>query len=240
MKKKQLLSSLLFTSLALFIPANTLVAKNVCDTIALKHDSLTVGNPILPGFHADPEILYSNKTGKYYIYSTTDGIPGWGGYKYYVYSSADLKTWKNEGVALDASTDQISWANGNLWAPAAVEVKQKNGSYKYYLYFSARPNDNGRKQMGVCLLYTSRHQIDDLDNQLMELLSKRMRVCREIGQYKKEHNMTVLQSARYNEILEKRGAQGTLCGMDADFVAHVYELIHGESVRQQIEIVNKN
>ena len=85
-----------------------------------------------------------------------------------------------------------------------------------------------------------RHQIDDLDNQLMELLSKRMRVCREIGQYKKEHNMTVLQSARYNEILEKRGAQGTLCGMDADFVAHVYELIHGESVRQQIEIVNKN
>ena len=110
-----------------------------------------VGNPILPGFHADPEILYSNKTGKYYIYSTTDGKPGWGGYKYYVYSSADLKTWKNEGVALDASTDQISWANGNLWAPAAVEVKQKNGSYKYYLYFSARPNDNGRKQMGVAV-----------------------------------------------------------------------------------------
>ena len=84
-----------------------------------------------------------------------------------------------------------------------------------------------------------RQQIDELDNQLMELLSKRMRVCREIGQYKKEHNMTVLQSARYNEILEKRGAQGTLCGMDADFVAHVYELIHGESVRQQIDIINK-
>lgn len=109
------------------------------------------GNPILPGFHADPEILYSNKTGKYYIYSTTDGKPGWGGYKYYVYSSADLKVWKNEGVALDAKSDQIAWANGNLWAPAAIEVKQKNGSYKYYLYFSARPNDNGRKQMGVAV-----------------------------------------------------------------------------------------
>ena len=109
------------------------------------------GNPILPGFHADPEILYSNKTGKYYIYSTTDGKPGWGGYKYYVYSSANLKEWKNEGVALDAKSDQIAWANGNLWAPAAIEVKQKNGSYKYYLYFSARPNDNGRKQMGVAV-----------------------------------------------------------------------------------------
>lgn len=109
------------------------------------------GNPILPGFHADPEVLYSNKTGKYYIYSTTDGKPGWGGYKYYVYSSSDLKEWKNEGVALDAKSDQIAWANGNLWAPAAIEVKQKNGSYKYYLYFSARPNDNGRKQMGVAV-----------------------------------------------------------------------------------------
>ncbi len=109
------------------------------------------GNPILPGFHADPEILYSNKTGKYYIYSTTDGKPGWGGYKYYVYSSADLKEWKNEGVALDAKSDQIAWANGNLWAPAAIEVKQKNSSYKYYLYFSANPNDNGRKQMGVAV-----------------------------------------------------------------------------------------
>ena len=84
-----------------------------------------------------------------------------------------------------------------------------------------------------------RHQIDELDNQLMDLLSKRMRVCREIGQYKKEHNMTILQAARYNEILEKRGAQGALCGMDSDFVAQVFEKIHEESVRQQMEIINK-
>lgn len=84
-----------------------------------------------------------------------------------------------------------------------------------------------------------RKQIDELDNQVMEILSKRMRVCREIGQYKKEHNMTVLQSARYNEILEKRGAQGSLCGMAPEFVASVFEQIHEESVRQQMEIINK-
>lgn len=82
-----------------------------------------------------------------------------------------------------------------------------------------------------------RKQIDEIDNELMEMLSKRMRVCREIGQYKKEHNMTVLQTSRYNEILEKRGAQGVLCGMDAQFVKTVYEAIHEESVRQQIEII---
>lgn len=84
-----------------------------------------------------------------------------------------------------------------------------------------------------------RKQIDEIDNEIMEMLSKRMRVCREIGQYKKEHNLTVLQTSRYNEILSKRGAQGVLCGMDADFVKTVYEAIHEESVRQQIEIINK-
>ena len=86
---------------------------------------------------------------------------------------------------------------------------------------------------------TLRRQIDEVDNQLMELLAKRMRVCREIGHFKKEHNMTVLQTSRYNEILDKRGAQGSLCGMDPMFVKTVFEAIHEESVRQQMEIVNK-
>ena len=84
-----------------------------------------------------------------------------------------------------------------------------------------------------------RKQIDELDNQLMELLAKRMRVCREIGQYKKEHNMTVLQTSRYNEILNKRGAQGSLCGMDSNFIKTIFEAVHEDSVRQQIEIINK-
>ena len=96
--------------------------------------------------------------------------------------------------------------------------------------------DKGLMQEGITQL---RQQIDDLDNQLMELLSKRMRVCRQIGQYKKEHNMTVFQASRYNEILEKRGAQGALCGMSPEFVATVFESVHEESVRQQMEIINK-
>ena len=88
-------------------------------------------------------------------------------------------------------------------------------------------------------IHELRKQIDELDNQLMELLAKRMRVCREIGQYKKEHNMTVLQTVRYNEIQNKRGAQGVLCGMDPDFVRKIFEEVHEESVRQQMEIINQ-
>ena len=84
-----------------------------------------------------------------------------------------------------------------------------------------------------------RNQIDECDNDLIELLAKRMRICREIGTFKKEKGMTVLQTGRYNEILDKRGAQGALCGMDAEFIKHVFEAIHEESVRQQLEIINK-
>ena len=84
-----------------------------------------------------------------------------------------------------------------------------------------------------------RKQIDELDNQLMDLLTKRMRVSREIAEYKKLHNMTVVQTTRYSEILDKRAAQGVLCGMNPDFVKKVYEAIHSESVRQQIEYMNK-
>ena len=84
-----------------------------------------------------------------------------------------------------------------------------------------------------------RSQIDELDNNLMELLARRLKVCREIGTFKKEHNMTVLQAGRYSEILQKRGAQASLCGMDAEFAARVFELIHEESVRQQLKIVNE-
>ena len=88
-------------------------------------------------------------------------------------------------------------------------------------------------------LASLRKQIDEMDNELMNLLTKRMRISREIASYKKEHNMAVVQAIRYNEILDKRGAQGALCGMASDFVRRVYEAIHEESVRQQMEIINK-
>ena len=108
------------------------------------------GNPILPGFHADPEVLYSNKTKKYYIYSTTDGTPGWGGYKFNVFSSDNLKDWKDEGTMLDVKSDQVKWASGNAWAPCIIERKIK-GAYKYFFYFSAHNPKTNRKEIGVAV-----------------------------------------------------------------------------------------
>ena len=84
-----------------------------------------------------------------------------------------------------------------------------------------------------------RHQIDNLDNQLLELLAKRMRISREIGQYKKEHSMPVLQTNRYDEILQKRMAQAVELGMSGEFMKEVMQAIHEESVHQQMDIINK-
>ena len=83
-----------------------------------------------------------------------------------------------------------------------------------------------------------RKQIDEIDNNIIEVIAKRMRVCREVGQYKKEHGMTIVQTARYNEILEKRGAQGSLMGIDPECIKKVFEAIHEESVNQQMKVIN--
>ena len=100
-------------------------------------------NPILPGFYADPEVMYSEKTGKYYIYPTTDGILNWGSTAFKAFSSDDLMNWKEEGIILDLK--DVSWAKKNAWAPCIIEKKQADGSYKYYYYYTAE------QQIGVAV-----------------------------------------------------------------------------------------
>lgn len=92
-------------------------------------------NPVLEGYYADPDVLYSKKTKKFYIYPTSDGFDGWGGTYFKTFSSMDLKNWKDEGVILDLKKD-VSWANRNAWAPTIAE-KEVKGNYKYYYYFTA-------------------------------------------------------------------------------------------------------
>lgn len=108
------------------------------------------GNPILPGFHADPEVIYSNETKRYYIYTTTDGTPGWGGWYFTVFSSAGLTQWKYEGINLNLPRD-TKWASGNAWAPAIIEKKEGN-DYKYYFYYSGETGHG--KAIGVAVADT--------------------------------------------------------------------------------------
>ncbi len=92
-------------------------------------------NPVLDGFYADPEVIYSEKTGKYYIYPTSDGFNGWSGTYFKTFSSPDLVNWTDEGIIIDLNKD-VTWAKRNAWAPCIVE-KKINGAYKYFYYFTA-------------------------------------------------------------------------------------------------------
>lgn len=92
-------------------------------------------NPVLPGYYADPDIIYSNKTKRFYLYPTSDGFTDWSGAYFKTFSSANLTDWKDEGIILDLKKD-VSWANRNAWAPCIAEKKTADG-YKYYYYFTA-------------------------------------------------------------------------------------------------------
>jgi len=84
-----------------------------------------------------------------------------------------------------------------------------------------------------------RQQIDQIDNELIEQLNKRMSVCREIGKFKKEHSMPIVQAGRYDSIMKSRVKLATEMGMSAEFMTTVLSAIHEESVRQQLEILNR-
>ena len=114
-------------------------------------------NPILPEWHADPDVIADG--GRYYIYSTTDGAPGWGGYFFTCYSSKNLKDWRYEGTILDLKKD-TKLAKGNAWAPA---IEKKNG--KFYFYFSGDQGE--RKAIGVAVAEKPTGPFTDFGNGYM-------------------------------------------------------------------------
>lgn len=122
--------------------------KRLTDKWGLPEGVTIPRNPVLTGFHADPEILYSEQTGRYYIYSTTDGVPGWGGAHFTVFESSDTRNWTEAGTVLDLKAGDAAWADGNAWVPCIIEKKIK-GRYKYFFYYSGNSKDGKGKQIGV-------------------------------------------------------------------------------------------
>ncbi len=125
------------------------------DAAEPKHLAPDVHNPVFPGLHADPEVLYSEKTGRYYIYPTTDGAFGWHNHDFKCFSSSDLVHWKDEGVILDLQ--DLEWGKEYAWAPCIIE---RDGRYYYYFVanksvgvaVSDRPEGPFRDALGGPLL----------------------------------------------------------------------------------------
>ncbi len=81
-----------------------------------------------------------------------------------------------------------------------------------------------------------RKQIDRIDDELLDLLAKRMSVARDIGRYKREHGMPVVQPGRYNNLMQNRVDTAVALDMSEEFIRNFLAAVHEESVRQQLEI----
>ncbi len=83
-----------------------------------------------------------------------------------------------------------------------------------------------------------RQQINNLDDELMQILSQRMKVAESIGKYKKDNNITILQTNRWNSILERAFAKGEKFGLSKEFVTKYFDAVHMESINHQNKIMN--
>ncbi len=84
-----------------------------------------------------------------------------------------------------------------------------------------------------------REQIDQLDDEIMQKLSARMKISEKIGQYKKENNVTILQVNRWEEIIKTRIALCRAMGLNDEFTSDLLKLIHHESIQVQTKVMNK-
>ena len=84
-----------------------------------------------------------------------------------------------------------------------------------------------------------RAQIDVMDNQLLETLGKRMKVAESIGTLKKQENVAVLQSKRWNEILGKMVLEGEQHNLSEEFILKLFKAVHQESINHQEQILNR-
>jgi chorismate mutase len=102
------------------------------------------------------------------------------------------------------------------------------------VYRNANPSDP--KLLDV--LGELRQQIDVYDDHLLDILEKRMKVAETIGQYKKENNITILQSTRWDEIINKVISRGKAKSLSNEFIDTIFKAIHQESINHQMKVMN--
>ena len=98
--------------------------------------------------------------------------------------------------------------------------------------------ETSEKEEFITALSILRSQINQVDDELLQLIGQRMKIADKIGTYKKENNITILQTHRWNEILEKAFDKGEKHGLSKDFITKYFDAIHLESISHQNKIMN--
>ena len=143
-------------------------------------------------------------------------------------------------TALDLNFDGLMieshWDPDNAWSDAAQQITPDTLIQMMEDLKIRKETDDDAEYKNK--LNTMRTQIDVIDASLLESLSKRMKVANEIGALKKAHNVAVLQSKRWNEILGKMILDGDERGLSEEFILRIFKAIHQESINHQEEIIN--
>ncbi len=94
------------------------------------------------------------------------------------------------------------------------------------------------EQEFITALSTLREQINQVDDELLALLGQRMKLSDKIGEYKKDNNITILQTNRWNDILERAFKKGEALGLTKEFITKYFDAVHLESIQHQNKIMN--
>lgn len=99
-------------------------------------------------------------------------------------------------------------------------------------------NESTTEQDFINALTTLREQINQVDDELLTLLGQRMKLSDKIGEYKRNNNITILQTNRWNEILERAYKKGESLGLTREFITKYFDAVHLESIQHQNKIMN--
>ncbi|SDY38487.1 chorismate mutase [Hymenobacter psychrophilus] len=137
-----------------------------------------------------------------------------------------------DGLMLESHIDP-----DNAWSDAKQQVTpQRLAELLDGLIWRQETTD---QQEFLTVLAQLREQINQLDDEILHLLGRRMQVAESIGRYKKENDITILQTSRWNEILERGIRKGDQLGLTADFIRKYFDAVHLESINRQNSVMNK-
>lgn len=128
----------------------------------------------------------------------------------------------NPSIAITDAAQQITPDNLEILLSSLI-IRKKTGNFEFQHK-----------------LEELRTEIDKIDGELLQILARRLQIIDEIGEYKKENRITILQMKRWAGIINDRLSQGTYLGLDSDFLTRLLNLIHEESIHRQTEIFSKN
>lgn len=136
-----------------------------------------------------------------------------------------------DGLIIEAHIDP-----DNAWSDAKQQVTpERLKEMLETIVWRKEGKDNSALQAG---LETLRQQINHLDDEMLQILSQRMKIADKIGEYKKENNVTILQTNRWQEILDKMMAKGEKLGLSNDFIMKYLDAVHLESINHQKKVMD--